>query len=78
MSFDKMDSKQGAKFYFVYLLKKILYDLKQAARQWYKFEHLNLVLKKNNNNNFYTCPYCSRSGGNDSLYILLYVDNILY
>jgi hypothetical protein len=61
----------------VCLLKKSLYGLKQAPRQWYKrFDTfvLGLGFKRSN---FDTCLYCKGNGGENSLYLLLYVDDMI-
>jgi hypothetical protein len=61
----------------VCLLKKSLYGLKQAPRQWYKrFD--SFVLKLGfQRSNYDTCLYCRGNGGKNSLYLVLYVDNML-
>lgn len=61
----------------VCLLKKSLYGLKQAPRKWYKrFDNfvLGLGFKRSN---FDTCLYCKGNGGESSLYLLFYVDDML-
>ncbi|CAA2996852.1 reverse transcriptase [Olea europaea subsp. europaea] len=58
-------------------LQKSLYGLKQVSRQWYKrFDTfvLGLGFKRSN---FDTCLYCKGNGGKNSLYLLLYVDDMI-
>lgn len=58
-------------------MKKIIIWLKQAPRQYYK-RFYSLVLKLGfNRNNYDTCLYCKGNGGKNSLYLVLYVDDML-
>lgn len=61
----------------VCFLKKSLYGLKQAPWQWYKrFD--TFVLKLGfQRSNYDICLYCRGNGGKNSLYLVLYVDDML-
>ncbi|GJR74554.1 putative RNA-directed DNA polymerase [Tanacetum coccineum] len=75
-----MAQPQGFKFkgqeHLVCKLKKSIYELKQASRQWYlKFDE---VMKKHNfiKNQVDQCVYLKMSGGN-FIILVLYVDDII-
>ncbi|KAE8705939.1 putative ribonuclease H protein [Hibiscus syriacus] len=63
--------------YFLLWLNKSLYDLKQAPRCWYKrFDSIIMCLGYNRLN-VDPCAYFKRSGDNDFVILLLYVDDML-
>ncbi|KAE8673308.1 hypothetical protein F3Y22_tig00111794pilonHSYRG00058 [Hibiscus syriacus] len=58
-------------------LNKSLYGLKQALRCWYKRFDSFIMCLGYNRLNADPCAYFKRSGGNDFVILLLYVDDIL-
>ena len=61
----------------VYRLNKSLYGLKQAPRCWYtRFDSFIMSLEYNRLNAD-PCAYFKRSGENDFVILLLYIDDIL-
>ncbi|KAE8688623.1 hypothetical protein F3Y22_tig00110962pilonHSYRG00058 [Hibiscus syriacus] len=58
-------------------LNKSLYGLKQAPRCWYKRFDSFIMCLGYNRLNAYPCAYFKRSGDNDFVILLLYVDDML-
>ncbi|KAE8655608.1 F-box family protein, putative isoform 2 [Hibiscus syriacus] len=58
-------------------LNKSLYGLKQAPRCWYKRFDSFIMCLGYNRLNAYPCAYFKRSGDNDFVILLLYVDGML-
>lgn len=61
----------------VFMLKKSLYDLKQAPRQWYKWFDTFVLKHDFQRSNYNVCLYYKGKGGKSSLYLVLYVDDML-
>ena len=61
----------------VCLLKKSLYGLKQSPRQWYKQFDTFVVNSGFQRSNFDSCLYFKGVNGEDPIYLLLYVDDML-
>ncbi|KAE8733376.1 hypothetical protein F3Y22_tig00001323pilonHSYRG00009 [Hibiscus syriacus] len=61
----------------VCMLNKSLYDLKQAPRCWYKIFDSFIMCLGYNRLNADPCAYFKRSGDNDFVILLLYVDDML-
>ena len=61
----------------VCLLKKSLYGLKQSPRQWYKRFDTFVVNSGFQRSNFDSCLYFKGVNGEDPIYLLLYVDDML-
>lgn len=61
----------------VCLLKKLLYDLKQSPRQWYKRFDTFMLEQGYNMSSYYSCLYFKGNEVLKSIYLLLYVDDML-
>lgn len=61
---------------YVYLLKKYLYDLKQASCAWYQ-HIIEFVVTLGFSNSVYDPSLFIYHSKNDTFYILLYVDDII-
>ncbi|KAE8703963.1 hypothetical protein F3Y22_tig00110462pilonHSYRG00425 [Hibiscus syriacus] len=61
----------------VCMLNKSLYGLKQVPRCWYKRFDSFIMCLGYNRLNAYPCAYFKRSGDNDFVILLLYVDDML-
>lgn len=61
----------------VCLLKKSLYGLKQVPRKWYKRFDTFILKHGFQRSNYDVCLYYKGNGGKSSLYLVLYVDDML-
>jgi Reverse transcriptase (RNA-dependent DNA polymerase) len=61
----------------VCLLKKSLYCLKQSPRQWYKKFDSFMVSIAFTRSSYDSCVYFKRLVGDEFIYLLLYVDDML-
>ena len=61
----------------VCLLKKSLYGLKQSSRQWYRRFDEFLLKTDFVRSGYDSCVYILKNGEKVTLYLLLYVDDIL-
>ena len=69
--------KVKGKEHMVYKLKKILYGLKQASRQWYKKFNSFMVGHKHTRTNADHCVYVRKFPNGKFVILLLYVDDML-
>ena len=76
-----MDQPEGfeeaGKKHMVCILKKSLYELKQAPRQWYKKFDLFMVGHGYTKTDAYYCVYVKIFPSDKFIIILLYVDDML-
>ena len=61
----------------VCLLKKSLYGLKQSPRQWYKRFDSFMIDHGYSRSDYDSCVYHKRFHDGSSVYLLLYVDDML-
>jgi len=62
---------------YVCHLKKSLYELKQSPRQWYKRFDTNMIQLGYNKSPYDCCVYHSKATNGSSIYLVLYVDDML-
>ena len=65
------------KEYYVCLMKKSIYSLKQSPRQWYKRFDSFMTSHDFKRNSFDSCVYFKINSDGCFLYLLLYVDDML-
>jgi hypothetical protein len=58
-------------------LRKSLYGLKQSPRQWYKRFDSFMIKQGFSRSSYDSCVYIQKLHGGDSIYLLLYVDDML-
>nr|KYP38875.1 Retrovirus-related Pol polyprotein from transposon TNT 1-94 [Cajanus cajan] len=63
---------------YVCQLQKSLYGLKQSPRQWYKRFDTFMISKGFNKSPYDCCVYHKKVEDGFMIYLLLYVDDILY